>query len=330
MLLLLLLLIAAPSIDGPATIEEHGLARLIPRDVPEKAGVLWHRPPPGLNVVKAGRELIATGRPGVYDLELLIVTTADGAITIDSITHRLTITPAAPQVPPAPPPAPPGKEPPPGALPPNKLADPAGALVRLRAGSSGCTATVIGPRRPDGKWDVLCAAHCFGGTSKAAQIQLKTGRILGVTLTTIDRRADIAWLVTNESVEALPYALLAPAAPPPGTKIWHAGYGVHVPGNREEGTVSGPINADGQLPMRLSVSSGDSGGGIFRVDTGELVANVCCTRSRSAFADVWGGSSPNAIKLRPVAAPDPSFLSDDFKWAPKSIPIVGEGMKGHR
>jgi hypothetical protein len=53
------------------------------------------------------------------------------------------------------------------------------------------------------------------------------------------------------------------------------GYGVDKPGNKETGhMVSGP-DGNGQLRMNLSVSSGDSGSGTIRADTGELVAVVC-------------------------------------------------------
>jgi len=51
--------------------------------------------------------------------------------------------------------------------------------------------------------------------------------------------------------------------------------------------------------MTLSVSHGDSGGGIFREDTGELVANVCCTKGIGLKTTMWGGCSTKALALLP-------------------------------
>ncbi len=100
------------------------------------------------------------------------------------------------------------------------------------------------------------------------------------------------------------------------------GYGYHLPGNREEGTIVGTVDSNDQLRMRLSVSSGDSGGGVFSEETGELVACVCCTSGIGKVADVWGGSSIAAMKLRgsveveftnpPVV--NPIAILEDGKW----------------
>src|SRR5262249_36997558 len=100
-------------------------------------------------------------------------------------------------------------------------------------------------------------------------------------------------------LDGLPYALLARTDPAPGTAVWHNGYGVDKPGNREDGVVTAAPNADGQLQFRLSVSSGDSGSGIFRADTGELVGVVCCTTGLGVNTAMWGGASTTALRLRP-------------------------------
>ena len=78
--------------------------------------------------------------PGTYEVELLVITNTDGALSVEEARVGVTIescTPVPP-VPPKPDPKPPGD---------GKL-DPVGALGRIRFGNAGCTATVIGPRRP--------------------------------------------------------------------------------------------------------------------------------------------------------------------------------------
>jgi hypothetical protein len=139
----------------------------------------------------------------------------------------------------------------------------------------------------------------MGTAGKAGTIRLKDGRTLKVTRTAIDRVSDLCWMVTDEAHDDLPFAQLAKDVPPVGTAIWHAGYGVDKPGNTETGTVSGGVNSTGKLAMTLSVSSGDSGGGIFRADTNELISAVCCTTRLAGKGVMFGGSSVEAAKLRP-------------------------------
>jgi hypothetical protein len=121
--------------------------------------------------------------------------------------------------------------------------------------------------------------------------------------------------VTDAAVDDLPVANLAAKNPPVGTEIWHMGYGIDKPGNREDGRVTGTETRDGQLPMELSVSSGDSGGGIFRADTNELIAVVCCTTERGRKVLMFGGSAERAARLRPVVK------TDIDTWEPLAIPI---------
>lgn len=132
-------------------------------------------------------------------------------------------------------------------------------------------------------------------------MRLRDGRTLGIKRIAVDARADACWCVTVNNTEVYPFTFVAKESPKPGTRIWHAGYGVDQPGNREDGTVTSGPNGDGQIEMRLSVSSGDSGGGIIATETGEVISCVCCTTARGATARVWG-ASPEAIhKLRPSA-----------------------------
>jgi hypothetical protein len=122
--------------------------------------------------------------------------------------------------------------------------------------------------------------------------------------------------VTDDEIVDLPYALIAAKNPEPGTAVWHMGYGVDKPGNREDGTVAEPENAQGQLRMILSVSSGDSGGGIFRADTNELVSVVCCTSGMARKVSMWGCSTEMARRTRPKSADDA-----EEAWVPVPIPL---------
>jgi hypothetical protein len=217
-------------------------------------------------------------------------------------------------------PCPPVVPPPPIIVPPpSTQADPVGATGRLRFGSSGCTATVIGPRRADGRWDVLTASHCTGGVGARGTMTMKDGRAIPVVVTARETSSDISWMVTEGVVESLPHAFLAANNPAAETGVWHMGYGVDVPGNREEGRILG-ATLQGQLAMELSVSSGDSGSGIFRRDTNELVAVVCCTTRKGAKVTMYGGSCERAAQLKP-----PIRTDTGGSWEPMDIPIVKVG-----
>lgn len=201
--------------------------------------------------------------------------------------------------------APPGGSPvpPPPPPPPLPKANAEAAIVKLQMGNAFCTATVIGPKRQDGRWDILTASHCTGGVGSAGTVVLLDGRKFAVKVSVREPRCDLTWLVADTHGEELPFAMLAPMNPAVGIAVWHKGYGVDRPGNREEGVVTAPQNAEGQLRFTLNVSSGDSGGGIFRVDTNELVASVCCTAARGQKASMWAGSVIRASQLRPTNLP---------------------------
>jgi hypothetical protein len=197
--------------------------------------------------------------------------------------------------------------------------DPHGAIAMIQFGNAGCSATVIDRRRGDGRYDVLTAAHCITGKPQQGTMRLRDGRQIGVRVVAVDQRADCCWLVTEPTTEEFPFARLAERTPQPGTAIWHAGYGVDVPGNTERGTLDAPANPDGQLRMTLSVSSGDSGGGIICKDDGTVVSCVCCTSARGRVASVWG-ASPEAIRRLKPGGP----VFDE--WQPIEIPVRPEPM----
>lgn len=193
--------------------------------------------------------------------------------------------------------------------------NPREAIGRIQFGSAGCSGTVIGPRRTDGKYWILTAAHCLEKQPTIGMMQLRNGSRFSVERVSVDGRSDCAWLLTCDPQELLPFALLATDVPRAGSKVWHAGFGVHVPGNVEEGEVISPENADGQTHFSLSVSSGDSGGGICLDDQGRVVSCVCCTTARGQKSNVWGASIKSIIRLRDQTA------FPLFDWEPLDMPI---------
>lgn len=296
------------SIDGPDQLDANRLVRCVAKNLPPKAGVIWRVSPAD----QVDRGTAARGRleftapPGVYVVELLAVElAADGTTTINEARKVVKIVgiPCPPS--PMPPPPPPTPKP--------TEADPVAATARIVFGTAGCTATVIYPRRPDGRWDVLTAAHCTRDLARGTMI-LKDGRRIAVSSVRRDAAADTNWLVTDDPVDSLPYAILADQLPAAGVAVWHNGYGVDRPANREDGVCDGVANG-GQLRFTLSVSSGDSGGGIFRVDNGQLVACVCCTSGMGRKVAMYGGSCEAAKRTRPTTAAE-------VEWSPVPIPLV--------
>lgn len=294
-----------PTIEGKTEWKPYQLVRLRAAKVDPTAGILW-RVYPAKDVDRAttGRGLLEfSAPPGDYRVELLVI--SKGALGEIEVTEAFESIRIGEPPPPPPPPKPPTPK-----------TQPREALGRIRFGNSGCTATIIGPRRADGRWNILTAAHCLSGVDAVGTFTMQDGRSFRVRCVAHDRTPDLAWLVTDESPAELPYARLAESVPPPGTKIWHSGFGIDKPGNLERGEVSGGVNSQGLLSMRLSVSSGDSGGGIFREDTGELVSVVCCTQSRGVFTTMFGGTSVIAAKMKPTA------VDSSDVWEPVPIPII--------
>jgi hypothetical protein len=309
-------------IAGETKYKPHSLVRLRAENVDPKAAILW-RVHPSKDVQRATTPrgvLEFAAHPGTYEVELLVITSTDGALSVEEAQTTVVIEGCGP-VPPSPEPKPPGK------------ANAEQAIGKLRFGNAGCTATVVGPRRADGRWDILTAAHCTGGPGSRGTFTLKDGRTLAVTVAARNPDADLTWLVTDAVVDDLPFANLATRNPPAGTEVWHMGYGIDKPGNRETGKTTGAETPVGQLPMELSVSSGDSGGGIFRADTNELVAVVCCTTERGRKVLMFGGSAERANRMRPVAKteadaweplaiPVCAAKKTDLEWQPIDIPLV--------
>ncbi len=292
-------------IAGETKYKPHALVRLKAEGVDARAALIW-RIHPSKDVQRATTAkgiLEFAAHPGLYEIELLVIATGDAGIVVEESRIAVEIEGCGPKI------VDPGTKPPVGKATAEK------AIGKLKFGNSGCTATVVGPRRPDGKWDILTASHCTGGTGSVGSFTLKDGRSFGVTVSNRNTTHDLSWLVTDAAVDDLPFATLAEKNPLANTDVWHMGFGVDRPGNREEGRVTGDETSDGQLPMELSVSSGDSGGGIFRVDTDELIAVVCCTTERGRKVLMFGGSAERAARLRP------SFKTEADIWEPLAIPI---------
>lgn len=305
-------------ITGETKYKPYTLVRLKAEDVDPKSALLW-RINPSKEVQKATSprgvlEFVAP--PGSYDVEVLVISNNGGNLVVEESRVIVTIEGLIPPKPdPKPEPRPDPKPPTDGKL------DPINALGRIRFGNAGCTATIIGPRRSDGKWDVLTAAHCMSGEGQRGSLTLKDGRSFAIRVVAHHKTPDVAWCVIEEEVTDLPYALLAEKNPLPDTPIWHMGFGVDKPGNREEGTIAEKENNQGQLRMILSVSSGDSGGGIFRADTNEVVSVVCCTSGMARKQSMWGCATEVARRTRPRPATEL-----DLGWIPLPIPICNEAL----
>lgn len=243
-----------------------------------------------------------------------------GAI-IAAITGSATVSMQGCRQPPSSPPAtsptpPPSTSPtPPPGTDPTPRPDPVNALVQIQFGGAGCTATFVWPQLPDGRWQAMTAAHCVKGQPTGGVAVLKDGRRLRMVVQGHWDDPDVAWLITELPVQSVPYNLLAKADAEPGDKIWHAGYGTDKPGNREEGTVTAKSNPQGQCEYELSVSHGDSGGGIALNSNGEVLSPVCCTTAIARKGRVWGCSPVVARKFRPL--PTPAFE----EWTPIPIPL---------
>lgn len=189
---------------------------------------------------------------------------------------------------PIPIPAPPILPPPPVQV------DPLKATVRITTGNSGCTATILAERPSQASYYMLTAAHCVRGSTGRGKATFAhgNGKVYDWSVVRTDPTADLCLAIIMTEDE-LPGALLADAEPDPGVEVWHQGFGTDRPGNLETGKVTARANSQGQVEFDLSVSSGDSGSGMFRKDNGKWVGAVCCGSGRR----VWGGGVTAARRL---------------------------------
>jgi hypothetical protein len=198
--------------------------------------------------------------------------------------------------------------------------DPWKAICKVVMQGGYCSGTIVGPRRADGRWSLVSAAHCFKRVGESVQVLTRDGLTFSASVVAINRKADCAILIADYRDE-LPFALVAETIPEINSQVWHGGYGFDKPGNRETGVLLAGEDANEQLRYRLNVSSGDSGGGIITDASGKLLSPVCCTTRIAAVADVWG-ASPNVIR-RMLATPT-EFLDVPPVEMPLRKPVGGE------
>ena len=172
--------------------------------------------------------------------------------------------------------------------------NPCDAIVKVIMSNGYCSGTIIGPKPKNGMWTIVSAAHCFSRTGEKVEFVTRAGVTGTATVIAINRKADCAILRTSEIKGSLPYLRISIQNPKIGDAVFHCGYGTHIPGNREDGVVIGDEDVNGQIRYRLSVSHGDSGGGIIASTSGELLSPVCCTTRIAGVGDVWG-ASPRVI-----------------------------------
>jgi hypothetical protein len=304
----------------PIKVPPHQLCRLKADMLDAKAAILWRvTPREGVDRATTARDRLEfTAPPGTYTVERLVIRAApDAAPEVEEAVFTVVFEGCSP-VPPAPKPI----DPPAPAPKPKPKANPFEALGRIQFGNAGCTASVMDPRLPDGRYLILTAEHCVSDIPVGGKgvMQLRSGATrFTVKVVAKDARSDVAWLVTERAdLGDLPVAVLAAESAPKGTRVWHAGFGVDNPGNREDGEVTRADTGQGKAEMMLSVSSGDSGGGIFRADTGELISTVCCTVRRGAKVEMYGGNVESIRKLRPKP---PAADTADW-WTPAEVPEV--------
>jgi hypothetical protein len=200
--------------------------------------------------------------------------------------------------------------------------DPWNAICKLQFSRAYCSGTIIGPsQRSDKRWYVISAAHCVSHVNENVVIMTRNGITLRGKVILIDKKSDCTVILTepifDEDKISLPFAYLSDKNPKPGTKVYHGGYGVHIPGNREDGYVYSEENSDGQVCYVLSVSQGDSGGGILDAETNHLLSPVCCTTRLNGPGYVWG-ASPRVIN---------KLLSQPTTFFPGPVEDLGENIQ---
>lgn len=179
-------------------------------------------------------------------------------------------------------------------------ADPRDALGRLVMTGGFCSATPIGPMTKDRRQRLLSAAHCVKAVGEECQFYTRAGRMVKATVIAVNRQADACLLATEELREPLPYLSVAAETPPVGATVFHAGFGIDQPGNTERGRILQRDTGGGQVMFEMSVSPGDSGGGICLDSSGAVVSPVCCTTRLAQVGQVYG-ARPEVVRQMMVS-----------------------------
>jgi len=199
--------------------------------------------------------------------------------------------------------------------------NPLDALGRLQMEGGYCSATPISPIGKDGKQVLLTAAHCVKRVGEQVQFIGRNGRLVRCSVMSINKTADACLLMTEVLQEPLPYLLVATETPAVGSPVFHAGFGIDNPGNVEKGRVLQQDAGNGQVMFELSVSPGDSGGGVCVDGSGKLISPVCCTTHLAARGQVFGAGPEVVREMQKAPA---AFIS----LPPVDMPMVMERPVG--
>lgn len=294
------LAVAAPS--QPALhfdrieVEAGKLVRVTLEGAPPDCDINWLiiPEPDGLEraiTVPTRLEFIAP--PGDYQIICCVLVRDGEKVWQRILTGKVRVRPAVqpPQPSPPPRPEPPGGPAPPTPPSPTWVRNTMAAMGVTQTGSGRCTATHVKISATQSRSVFLTAAHCVGAVGSKVVFttrRLPTELTVHCVVVAVNRDADCAWLMAedNRLYWEIPYAELSGELPPNGTAVWHAGFGVNIPGNTEEGTVVA-VETE-QLQFDLSASPGDSGAAIVWRVRDQIVSVVCCGTTPGRRGPVWG------------------------------------------
>lgn len=194
--------------------------------------------------------------------------------------------------------------------------NPSKSTYRISHGNSGCSATVIDRHRDTGAYILVTAAHCVSGERSRVSVHVPSmGTITGYVVA-YDRQRDAAVIETTPTDYTLYASRVSTTRRPLGRRVWHIGYGVDRPGNREAGTIIGYDDTSSQYMSDVSVSSGDSGSGVHDADDDTVCGTVCCVVSSGGRR--WTQFTDISVHMRIYS--DMVYSVD--RWNPVDIPTI--------
>ena len=69
-------------------------------------------------------------------------------------------------------------------------ANPCDAIAKIIMTGGYCSATVVGPKRDDGRWYLVSAAHCHRRVGEEVTVVLRNGISFGARVIAINRKSD--------------------------------------------------------------------------------------------------------------------------------------------